>query len=137
MSHPHFHFITGKLAEPSLRRVLAELAPKVGFAYSVEALPITVIALAPAAWIANHVAVPAGTNRVMLPGLCPGDLTPVQERAGVPVERGPADLLDLPEYFGAGSGPPSGYGAFDVAILAEINHVSQLTREEVLAQARR
>src|ERR1041385_3536994 len=44
-------FVTGKLAEPALRRTLAELAPD--FAYDVAVLKITVAALMTAPWIAR------------------------------------------------------------------------------------
>ena len=42
---PRILFVTGKLAEPSLRRQLADLAPKAGFAFDVAVMPITVAAL--------------------------------------------------------------------------------------------
>ena len=42
MARPHLLFVTGKLAEPALRRTLAELAPRAGFDYEVAVLPITV-----------------------------------------------------------------------------------------------
>jgi dihydropteroate synthase-like protein len=135
MTRLHLLFVTGKLAEPSLRRLLTELAPRVGFEFTVAVLPITVVALAPTPWIARHLTVPPGVNRVVLPGLCPGELGIVETTAGVPVERGPADLRELPEFFGRRSGPPVGYGAYDIAIIAEINHVPRLTRTQVLAQA--
>jgi dihydropteroate synthase-like protein len=80
--------------------------------------------------------VPAGIDRVVLPGLCAGDLTTVGQTAGVPVERGPNDLRDLPEFFGTRGGPPPGYGAYDISILAEINHAPRLALAELLAQAR-
>jgi dihydropteroate synthase-like protein len=139
MSRPHLLFVTGKLAEPALRRALAELAPAAGFEPAVAVLPITVVALATTPWVARHLSVPAGIDRVVLPGLCAGDLAVVEEKAGVPVERGPRDLRDLPEFFGRGGrqGPPPGYGAFDVEILAEINHAPRLPPSEVLEQARR
>jgi dihydropteroate synthase-like protein len=133
---PHLLFVTGKLAEPSLRRTVAELAPRAGFDFSVAVLPITVVALANARWVAAHLTLPAGVDRVILPGLCAGDLGPVQALAGVPVQRGPNDLRDLPEFFRVSSAEKAGYGAHDIAILAEINHAPRLTREELLAQAR-
>jgi dihydropteroate synthase-like protein len=136
MSRPHFLFVTGKLAEPALRRTLETLAPQAGFDYSVAVLPITVVALAPTPWIARHLTVPSGIDRVIVPGLCPGDLDPIRNRADTAVERGPKDLRDLPETFGKSSGPPPGYGAYDIAILAEINHAPRLSRAEILSQAR-
>src|SRR5947209_3553221 len=110
MAKPHLLFVTGKLAEPSLQRTLAQLAPQVGFDYSVAVLPITVAALATTSWVARHLTVPAQVQRVILPGLCGGDLAVVEAAAQVPVERGPKDLRDLPEFFGKSSGPPAGYG---------------------------
>ncbi len=131
-------FVTGKLAEPALRRVLAELPPRPDWEPAVAVLPITVAALATTPWVARHLDVPPGTARVVLPGLVGGDLDVVSAKAGCPAERGPADLRDLPEYLGQGSrGPPAEYGAYDVEILAEINHAPRLPREELLARARK
>src|SRR5262249_14916091 len=137
MDRPHLLFVTGKLAEPSLRRTLEELAPRAGFDFSVAVLPITVVALATTPWVARHLQVPAGVRRIILPGLCQGDLAAVQEKAGVTVERGPADLRDLPDLFRATKADPTGYGSSDIEILAEINHAPQLSRTELLEQARR
>ena len=94
------HFVTGRLAEHSLRGVLAELAPQVGFDYSVDVLGITVAALLTTDWVAPRMHVPQGTSRIVLPGYCQGELDVVAKTAGVPVERGPRDLRRLPEYFG-------------------------------------
>jgi dihydropteroate synthase-like protein len=136
MAPPHLLFVTGKLAEPALRRTLADLAPRAGFEYSVAVLPISVVALATTPWIANHLELPRSIDRLVLPGLCAGDLAMVAERAGIPVERGPKDLRDLPEFFGSRTGLPPGYGAYDIEILAEINHAPQLPLAELLSQAR-
>ncbi len=129
-------FVTGKLAEPALRRTLADLAPKAGFTPEVAVLPITVAALMTADWVARHLQVPPGTEKVVLPGMCLGDVAAVADAGGVPAERGPNDLRDLPKHFGHGSGPPPGYGKHDIEILAEINHASNLNRAELLNLAR-
>jgi dihydropteroate synthase-like protein len=131
---PLLLFVTGKLAEPALRRTLEELAGRAGFDYRVAVLPITVVALAPTHWIAAHLAVPEGVERIILPGLCPGELEAIH--AGVPVERGPKDLRDLAEFFRAGTDKRAGYGSHDIQILAEINHAPRLGRDELLRQAR-
>jgi dihydropteroate synthase-like protein len=127
-------FVTGKLAEPALRQVLAELASQIGLDYEVAVLNISVAALMTPAWVARHLQVPLGIDRVMLTGYCSGDLAPVVERAGVPVECGPCDLRDLAEHFG--TRPRKDYGAYDIEILAEINHAPQLALEAILHQAR-
>lgn len=135
-AQPRILFVTGKLAEPALRRVLGELAPRAGFEPEVAVLNITVAALMTADWVARHLTVPPGIDRVILPGLCRGDVDDVARSSGRPVERGPEDLRDLPEFFGKPSGPPPGYGAFDIEILAEINHAPKKDRDTILAEAR-
>jgi dihydropteroate synthase-like protein len=137
MQRPRILFVTGKLAEPALRRTVEACSARAGFDYAVAVLPISVVALATTPWIARHLELPAGVQRVILPGLCRGDLGAVCDaRAGVRVERGPDDLRDLPEFFGATSSLRAGYGAYDITILAEINHAQSLSREELLSQAR-
>ncbi|HXT61202.1 MAG TPA: DUF6513 domain-containing protein, partial [Pirellulales bacterium] len=129
------HFITGRLAEFALRKVLDDLAPKAGFDYSIGVLGITVAALMTPEWVARHLRVPPGTTKVMLPGYCHGDLAPVEAAAGVPVERGPKDLRELPRYFGRARVDRGEYGRHDIQIIAEINHCPRLSLEEILHQA--
>ena len=64
-------FVTGKLAEPALRRVLGEMGPEIECGIAV--LRITVASLMTTPWIARHLTVPEGTDLVMIPGLCEGD----------------------------------------------------------------
>jgi dihydropteroate synthase-like protein len=132
----HLLFVTGKLAEPALRRTLAELAPRAGFEYSVAVLPISVVALATTAWVARHLEIPSQVDQIILPGLCAGDLAEIANLGGLAVERGPKDLRDLPEFFGGTAGRPPDYGAYDIAILAEINSAPRLKLSELLNQAR-
>jgi dihydropteroate synthase-like protein len=135
MARPHLLFVTGKLAEPALRRVLSELPAPPSFDFTVSVLPISVVALATTSWIARHLQVPPGITRLILPGLCPGDLDELSHVTRAAVERGPKDLRDLPEFFGAAPAPLSDYGAYDIEILAEINDVARLTLPEILASA--
>ena len=125
-------FVTGKLAEPALRRVLAEMTPP--FAYDVAVLGITVAALMTTTWIARHLDhVPDETDLVLIPGLCEGDVDVVRERVGVRVDKGPKDLREIPKYFGRPV--PREYGAWDIEIVAEINNVPRLTRDETRRSA--
>jgi dihydropteroate synthase-like protein len=100
-------------------------------------LGISVAALMTPAWVARWLDVPPGTDRVIVPGWCQGDLSVVEEKAHVPVERGPKDLRDLGEHFGAPAAERAGYGGYTIEIIAEINHVPARTRAEVLELARR
>jgi dihydropteroate synthase len=130
------HFVTGRLAEHSLHEVLGELAPRCGFQYTVQVLPITVAALMTTDWLAARIRAPAEAQHIVLPGYCTGDLTAVQQAAGKTVERGPRELRRLPEFFGE-SKPRDDYGAYDIEIIAEINHVPRLPLTRVLAEAKR
>src|SRR5262249_20908269 len=115
-----------------------ELAPRAGFVHELAVLPITVAALMTPKWVGRHLDVSPGIDRVILPGHCRGDLTPVREKAGsIPVELGPEDLRDLPRHFGQDASRREGYGTFDIEILAEINHAPRLAREELIAGAER
>ena len=135
MTRDHIHFVTGRLAEFSLQRILAELAPQVGFDYSIGVLPITVAALMTPDWIQRHLGVVPEATEILLPGYCGGNLDAVAKTAGCLVRRGPRDLRELPEFFGKRRRPDPAYGKYDIQILAEINHAPQLTLEEIVSQA--
>ncbi len=130
-------FVTGRLAAPALRRVVAELAPRAGFQPEVAVLPISVAALLTTDWVASHLRVPPGVQRVVLPGFCRGEPDQLAQRCGVPVERGPNDLRDLPEHFGRPATPETDYGGYDIEILAEINHAPRFDRAELATLAER
>ena len=134
MTRRKIHFVTGRLAEHALRTTLEPLSQQVGFDYTIDVLPITVAALMTPQWIARHWRVPEGTERVIVPGYCDGDLAELERSANVPIERGPRDLRALPEHFGQQRATED-YGAWDIEIVAEINHAPRLALEETLAQA--
>lgn len=136
MPREQIHFVTGRLAEHSLRAVLGECADRAGFGYSLEVLGISVAALMTPRWVAPRLHVPPGTTKVVLPGYCQGDLAEVAGAAGVPVEHGPRDLRDLPDYFGQPAAAIQ-RDQFDIEILAEINHAPRLSLPELLAAAQR
>jgi dihydropteroate synthase len=125
-------FVTGRLAEPALRRVLDQMRPP--FEAAVAVMKITVAALMTVPWIARFLELPPGTDLVLLPGLVEGDPTELSARLGVPVERGPKDLREIPRYFGQAAAAAD-YGAYDIEILAEINNAPKLTREAIRAAA--
>jgi len=129
-------FVTGRLAEQALRRLLDDMAPRIGLRFEVAVLPISVVALASVNWIARHLTIPEGVARIIVPGLCRGDLSDLQTLTTAQVERGPEDLRDLPEFFRTTADTRCGYGAYDLQILAEINHAPRLSRQQLLDQAR-
>ena len=114
-AHRRVLFVTGKLAEPALRRVLTEMAPP--FHYDVAVLKITVAALMTTSWIAKSLEASSGTDLVMIPGLCEGDTGVLAEKLGVDVEKGPKDLRDIPRHFGRAAEARE-YGAWDIEIVA-------------------
>jgi dihydropteroate synthase-like protein len=135
MPREHIHFVTGRLAEPALRATAEDLAARLDFSFTVDVLPITVAALMTTTWVAARMQAPAEATRVILPGYCLGDLASVQEKTSAPVERGPRDLRRLPEYFGRSPANEDDYGAYDIEIIAEINHAPRLTLDEILRLA--
>jgi dihydropteroate synthase len=125
-------FVTGRLAEPALRKVLEEMRPE--FEARVAVLKITVAALMTTPWIARFLEVPEDIDLVLIPGLCEGDPAVVSERVGVPVEKGPKDLREIPGYFGQAAAAAD-YGVYTIEILAEINNAPRLSPAEINAAA--
>jgi dihydropteroate synthase len=125
-------FVTGRLAEPALRHVLDEMRPP--FVVEVAVLKITVAALMTTPWIARFLDVPPGTELVLLPGLVEGETAVLSEKFGVPVEKGPKDLREIPRYFGQAAAAAD-YGDYDIEILAEINNAPKLSRQAIRAAA--
>ncbi len=129
-------FVTGRLAEASLRDVVAPLAQQLGFQYDIAIPGIQVAALLHTSLLLKRLEVPAHVNRVILPGWCQGDLSELEARFGKPFERGPKDLHDLPEYFGLGKRRSVDLNRYAIEIIAEINHATRMPIDRILTEAR-
>jgi dihydropteroate synthase len=123
-------FITGRLAEPALRSVLAELRIE----HQIAVMNISVAALMTTRWITKRLHVPEGVDNIVIPGLCEGDVDTLAQATGLPIRKGPADVRALPEWYGR-EAIKAQLGQRDVRVFAEINDVESLTREQVIDRA--
>lgn len=131
----HILFVTGGLAEASLVRVLEGMQPS-AFTWEVRNLGVKVAALMTGDMIRRRLTDTGGAGRVLLPGRCRGDVDALSKHFGVPFERGPEELRDLPEFFGNGGGPPD-LSAYDVRIFAELVDAPRMSLDAISAQAAR
>lgn len=129
----HILMLTGKLAEKSLRRMMQSLAPT-DFTYEIANIGVSVAALMTAEMIARRLTDARGATRVLVPGLCSGDLDAASNKLGVPVQKGPIDLKDLPGYFGRGA-VKRDLSGHDMQIFAEITDAPRLSIEAIVALA--
>ncbi|NNJ24683.1 hypothetical protein LzC2_07420 [Planctomycetes bacterium LzC2] len=133
-------FVTGKLAEPALRRTLAPLGRRHDFKWEVAVPGVQVAALMHTPLLLNRLgphieASGESFDRIVLPGLGDLDVAALSERFSLPFVRGPKDLHDLPLFFGEGDREPPDLSRWDIEIVAEINHAARLTDAEVVATA--
>jgi len=126
--------LTGHLARPRLEAVLAG-AGELGFAWSVLDIGVKVAALMTEAIILRRLPRPVQADRIIVPGRCRADLNRLAGEVGVPFERGPDELRDLPAYFGK-HGRGLDLTRHDMRIFAEIVDASALTVDAILARAR-
>lgn len=133
----HILFLTGRLAEPGLRRVLQALRSTEGaqpFTWQVQELGLQVAALMTTDMVRRRLPLPVAAQRVVLPGRCVGDLAALSAHLGVPVERGPQELKDLPRHFRRRAAPVV-LDAYEVQIFAEITDAPALPMPALLARA--
>lgn len=134
----HILFLTGRLAEPALRRVLAQIAPAEGdapFTWDVREIGLQVAGLMTADMVQRRLAAPVAADRVLLPGRCRGDVAALTAHFGVPVQRGPEELKDLPQFFRRQAKPVS-LDSYGIAIFAEIVDAPRLDTNAIVARAR-
>lgn len=128
-------FLTGRLAEKALERVLQGMAPA-PFTWQVREIGVQVAALMTADLIRRRLVEPLQADRVVVPGRCQGDLQALGSHFGLPFERGPEDLKDLPQFFNR-KAKPVDLSGFDVMIFAEIVDAPKLAVDEICALAHR
>ena len=127
-------FLTGHLAQPRLEKVLADMG-ETEFGWSVVNVGVKVAALMTEAIIARRLPRPVEATRVVVPGRCRADLARLSAEFGVPFERGPEEVHDLPAFFGKG-GRRLDLSRTDIRIFAEIVEAPMLGVEEILVRAR-
>ena len=128
-------FLTGHLAEGRLRRVLADMSGT-DFAWDLRDIGVQVAALMTADIIRRRLPRDeVKADRVLVPGFCAGDLDALSAEWGVPVQRGPDDLHDIPVHFGQAKLGVD-LTQQSVRIFAEIVDAPKLSVEQILSEAR-
>ena len=79
-------------------------------------------------WVARHLEVAEGIEKVILPGYCAGRPEPGRrsDHEGCPWNQVRKTCATSRGISARQRGEPAGYGAFDIEILAEINHAPRL-----------
>jgi len=127
-------FVTGHLAEPRLRSLLAGMG-ETGFDWDVVDIGVQVAALMTEPIIVRRLARPVQADRVVLPGRAGVDPERLSSEFGIPFERGPDELIDLPGYLGRAGRPPD-LSRYDIRIFAEIVDAPRLEADGLLMRAR-
>jgi dihydropteroate synthase-like protein len=129
----HILFLTGRLAERRLTQVLEAMATT-EFTWEIRQIGVKVAALMTPEIIRRRLSDVGGASRVLLPGRCRVDLALLGAEFGVPFERGPDDLKDMPEFFGGKAGRVD-LSRYDVRIFAEIVEAPTLNVDGIIARA--
>lgn len=129
----HLLFLTGKLAQKRLQHILQEMAPT-EFTYEIRNIGVSVAALMTAQMITRRLTDLNGADRVIVPGLCRGDLSLASEALGVECIRGTIDLKDLPTFFGRDCKPVD-LSQHNVEIFAEIVDAPMVSIDNILQRA--
>lgn len=140
----HVLFLTGHLARPSLERVLASMEPA-PFTWEARDLGLQVAGLMTADMVQRRVTMPLldvsadpqeprRIDRIVLPGRCRGDIDALSLHFGIPVQRGPEEVKDLPRFFDRAA-KPIALDEYQVAIFAEIVDAPRLAVPEIVERA--
>jgi len=129
----HLLFLTGKLAQKRLQNILLEMSPT-EFTYEIRNIGVSVAALMTAQMITRRLTDLKDVDKVIVPGLCRGDLSLASEALGVEFVRGTIDLKDLPVFFGRDCKPVD-LTQHNVDIFAEIVDAPMVSVDNILQRA--
>jgi dihydropteroate synthase len=127
-------FLTGRLAEPRLAETVAAMGLPNG-SWRIANLGIKVAALMTENIVRNRLKEPLEADRVIVPGRSRMNLGHLAEHYGVPFERGPDEIVDLPQFFGHDDKPPD-LSKQDIRIFAEIVDAPGFTVEKLVERGR-
>jgi dihydropteroate synthase-like protein len=130
----HIVFLTGHLAQPQLHRVLTGMA-NAPFTWEVRDVGVQVAALMTADLIRRRVPAPLQAQRMVVPGRCRGDIDVLSRHYQMPVQRGPEELKDLPQFFNQATRPVD-LSQHSVQIFAEIVDAPRLSVAQIILRAR-
>jgi hypothetical protein len=131
-SSEHILFLTGKLAEKQLTLILEKMQPE--FTYTIHQLGLKVAALMTTEMISRRLKDTFNADKIILPGRCRGDIDALSIKLGIPVERGPEELKDLPLHFGQAAHHYD-LSKYKVKIFAEIVDAPNISVEDVIKRA--
>jgi dihydropteroate synthase-like protein len=126
-------FLTGRLAENRLEKVLRGMGPT-AFDWSILNVGVKVAALMTEPILIRRLPRPLNANRVIVPGRCRADLKRLTQEFRAPFERGPDELKDLPAFLGKASASLD-LSRHNLRIFAEIVDASQMSIEAIAARA--
>tara|TARA_Y100000589_G_scaffold179388_1_gene169841 strand:- start:73 stop:1455 length:1383 start_codon:yes stop_codon:yes gene_type:complete len=127
-------FLTGKLAERQLKRILKIMKPE--FSYKIGQVGVSVAALMSENIIMRRVSKDEEIDKIIVPGKFRGDLEKLSKFFDVPVERGPDDISHLPDYFGLDSSKME-LDEYECDIFAEIVDAAVLDVNEIIKVAKK
>ncbi len=126
-------FLTGHLARARLEKVLQGLG-STPFTWTVFDIGVQVAALMTQAIILRRLPRPIEADKIIVPGRCRADLEALSAELGVPVVRGPDELVDLPGFLGHG-GVKRDLSHYDMRIFSEIVDASAQSIEAIAQRA--
>ena len=133
-------FLTGKLAEKQLAKILKNMSipspckkpPE--WNYRVKQLGLSVAALMTGDLILRRLQDVKGINKVILPGRVRVDINKLSKNYGIPFERGPEEIRDIPEFFGR-SEKKKKLTKYNIKIFAEIVDAPNMAVDQIVKKA--